>query len=80
MKMVSFIASALVAVVIAPVRLLAAAETGPSARPDPRQYQSYEYSESGRTLRLTLPADLAVVRGILIVGPGAGGDSRDYYQ
>ena len=36
--------------------------------------------ESGRTLRLTLPADLAVVRGILIVGPGAGGDSRDYYQ
>ncbi|SIO62794.1 hypothetical protein SAMN05444166_7152 [Singulisphaera sp. GP187] len=56
------------------------AETGPSARPDPHRYKSYEYTEAGRTLRLIIPADLAVVRGILVVGPYARADSRDYYQ
>jgi hypothetical protein len=54
--------------------------TGASARPDPRTYQSYEYTEAGKTLRLTVPDGLAVVRGILVVGPGAGGDSRDLYR
>jgi len=93
MKRVPFIAVALLVTVISPVRLRASdnepggsagscrtAEAGPSARADPHAYKSYEYTESGRTLRLTIPADLAVVRGILIVGPGAGGDSRDFYQ
>jgi hypothetical protein len=53
---------------------------GASARPDRRRYQSYEYREAGKTLRLTMPEGLAVVRGILVVGPGAGGDSRDLYR
>jgi hypothetical protein len=54
--------------------------TGASAGPDRRQYRSYEYAEAGKTLRLTIPEGLAVVRGILVVGPGAGGDSRDLYH
>jgi predicted esterase len=54
--------------------------TGASARPDPRKYQSCEYTEAGKTLRLTMPEGLAVVRGILVVGPGGGGDSRDLYR
>jgi hypothetical protein len=54
--------------------------TGASARPDRRRYQSYEYTEAGKTLRLTMPEGLKVVRGILVVGPGAGGDSRDLYH
>src|SRR5262249_2220738 len=47
---------------------------------DSRQYTSYEYSESGKALRLTVPDGLAVVRGILVVGPHAGGDSRELYR
>ena len=54
--------------------------TGASARPDRRRYQSYEYTEAGKTVRLTLPQGLKVVRGILVVGPGLGGDSRDLYR
>jgi hypothetical protein len=54
--------------------------TGASTRPDPRKYKSYEYAEAGKKLRLTMPEGLAVVRGILVVGPGAGGDSRDLYH
>src|SRR5262249_18374280 len=30
--------------------------------------------------RLVVPEGLAVVRGILLVGPYAGGDSRDYHE
>src|SRR5262249_36035568 len=30
--------------------------------------------------RLVVPEGLAVVRGILVVGPYAGGDSRDYHE
>src|SRR5262249_56846843 len=30
--------------------------------------------------RLVVPDGLAVVRGILVVGPYAGGDSRDYHE
>jgi hypothetical protein len=54
--------------------------TGASTVPDRRRYRSYEYTEAGKTLRLTMPEGLAVVRGILVVGPGAGGDSRELYR
>jgi hypothetical protein len=57
-----------------------ATEIGPSAEPDPHRYNSFEYTEAGKTLRLTIPEGLAVVRGVLVVGPHAHGDSRDYYQ
>jgi hypothetical protein len=56
------------------------AEIGPSARPDPHRYKAYEYTEGDKTVRLIIPDGLAVVRGILVVGPYAGADSRDYYQ
>jgi hypothetical protein len=54
--------------------------TGASAGPDRRRYRSYDYKEAGKALRLTMPEGLTVVRGILVVGPGAGGDSRDLYR
>jgi hypothetical protein len=56
------------------------ANAGPSARPDPNRYKSFEYTKSGKTVRLVIPDSLAVVRGILVVGPYAGADSRDYYK
>jgi dienelactone hydrolase len=37
--------------------------------------QTFDHSESGRLTRLWIPADAGTVRGILIVGNGAGGDS-----
>jgi hypothetical protein len=54
--------------------------TGASTVPDRRKYKSYEYTEAGKTLRLTMPEGLKVVRGILVVGPWAGGDSRELYR
>jgi hypothetical protein len=54
--------------------------TGASTTPDPRKYKSYEYTEAGKSVRLTVPDGLAVVRGILVVGPYAGGDSRELYR
>ncbi len=56
--------------------------TGASARPDPHKYLGYDYAEPGTKfkLRLTLPEGLEVVRGILVVGPWSGGDSRDVYK
>jgi hypothetical protein len=54
--------------------------TGASTRPERRRYKSFDYAEAGKSLRLTMPEGLAVVRGILVVGPGAGGDSRNLYR
>ncbi len=54
--------------------------TGPSTVPERRKYKSYDYAEVGKKLRLTVPDSLVVVRGILVVGPWSGGDSRDLYR
>src|SRR5215467_10770392 len=40
----------------------------------------YDYTLADHKFRLVIPEDLAVVRGILLVGPYFGGDSRDYYE
>jgi predicted esterase len=72
MKRLSIVSIALVALVGSAV--------GASAGSDRRRYKSYEYTEAGKTLRLTMPEGLKVVRGILVVGPWAGGDSRDLYR
>jgi hypothetical protein len=85
MKGLSRVALALVALVGSAVGLSAAQRetstgTGTSAGPGRHQYQSYEYAEAGKTVRLTLPEGLAVVRGILVVGPYAGADSRELYR
>ncbi len=51
-----------------------------SSGAEPRRYQSYDYTEADHKLRLVVPEDLALVRGILVVGPYSGGDSRAYHQ
>jgi hypothetical protein len=43
-------------------------------------YKIYDYAEAVHKFRLVVPDGLAVVRGILVVGPYSGGDSRDAYQ
>jgi hypothetical protein len=53
---------------------------GPSTRADSRKYQPYDYVDGDRSFRLVVPEDLKVVRGILAVGPYAGGDSRDLHK
>jgi hypothetical protein len=62
------------------VGLHAAPDIGASARPDPHKYKCYDYTEKDHKLRLVVPEDLKAVRGILVVGPYSGGDSRDYHQ
>jgi predicted esterase len=52
----------------------------PSAAPNQPGRQIYDYTEAVHKFRLVVPDGLAVVRGILLVGPYAGGDSRDYYR
>ncbi|MFM8273873.1 MAG: hypothetical protein ACKODX_16290 [Gemmata sp.] len=56
------------------------ASTGASTEPDRRKYTSYDYTEAGKALRLTVPDGLPVVRGVLVVGPWSGGDSRDLHR
>jgi hypothetical protein len=51
-----------------------------SDKADRRKCKSYDYTEAGKSVRLTMPEGLEVVRGILVVGPWAGGDSRDLYH
>lgn len=50
----------------------------------PRQFKSYDFEETSegglKRVRIIIPAGLATVTGILVVGSGAGGDSRDYYK
>src|SRR5262249_39621921 len=63
---------------IMPVKAAPGAEG--SALPKQPGYKSYDHTETDHKFRLVVPEDLAVVRGILVVGPYSGGDSRDYYQ
>jgi hypothetical protein len=54
--------------------------SAPAAAPDRRKYKSYDYKEGDYSLRLTVPEGLQVVRGILVVGPFSGGDTRDLHN
>lgn len=54
--------------------------TGASTQPEARKYAVYDHTEGRQALRLVVPEGAAVVRGILIVGPGSGDDSRNRYQ
>jgi hypothetical protein len=81
MQRLSIVSFALVTLVCSTVGLYAAeSETDASARPDSHHYKSFEYTEASKTVRLIIPDGLAVVRGILVVGPYARADSRDYYR
>ena len=54
---------------------------GDTTRPgQSRKYKSYDHAEGEHKFRLVVPDELAVVRGILLVPPYSGGDSRDYHQ
>lgn len=57
-------------------------DTGASAKPDPRKYATFDYMDPAKKakLRLVIPEGLAVVRGILVVPPFSGGDTRDFHQ
>jgi hypothetical protein len=78
MKRLSLVSLALMALVGPHVPAIARAK--PSARPDARKYKSYDYAEVGKDVRLAIPEDLTVVRGILVVAPFSGGDTRDFYR
>jgi hypothetical protein len=82
MKRTAIVSIALLALIGSAVGLYAAESqsSGASTAPDARKYKSYEYTEAGKTVRLTMPEGLAVVRGILVVGPYAGADSRELYR
>jgi hypothetical protein len=43
-------------------------------------YKVYDHAEGDHKFRLVVPEKLEVVRGILVVGPYAGGDSRGYHE
>lgn len=43
-------------------------------------YSIYDHTVGEHKFRLVIPENLKVVRGILVVGPYSGGDSRDYHE
>jgi hypothetical protein len=66
---------------------LAIAGTGAAAEPKQWGYKVYDHvvkatppATGEHKFRLVVPDGLPVVRGILVVGPYAGGDSRDYHE
>ena len=61
--------------------------TGTPAEPKRPGYKVYDHvvkatppATGEHNFRLVVPDGLAVVRGILVVGPYSGGDSRDYHE
>jgi hypothetical protein len=81
MKRSFIVPIALVALVGSAVGLYAAdSKTSKGAAAAPDKYKSYDFTEADHKFRLVVPEDLEVVRGILLVGPYSGGDSRDYHQ
>lgn len=70
----STISSIALLAVIGSAAGLQAADQGSS------KYKSYDYKEANKSVRLTIPDGLKVVRGILVVGPFSGGDTRDFYR
>jgi hypothetical protein len=53
---------------------------GAPAGPKQPGYKVYDHAVGDHKFRLVVPEKLEVVRGILVVGPYAGGDSRDYHE
>jgi hypothetical protein len=61
--------------------------TGTPAAPKQPGYKVYDHvvkatppATGEHKFRLVVPEGLAVVRGILVIGPYSGGDSRDYHE
>lgn len=63
---------------------IALADASPSPQPSTatgqQGYAIYNHAVGEHQFRLVIPENLEVVRGILVVGPYSGGDSRDYHQ
>ena len=76
MKRLSVVVILLVALFASAVQLCAAA----AATTKQENRRVYDYTLADHKFRLVIPEDLAVVRGILLVGPYSGGDSRDYHE
>ena len=57
-------------------------DTGASPKPDTRKYATYDYTDAAKKakLRLVIPEGLELVRGILVVPPFSGGDTREFHQ
>jgi hypothetical protein len=53
---------------------------GGSAKTKQSNYKVYDYKEMDHKLRLVVPEGVKVIRGVLVVGPYSGGDSRGYHQ
>ena len=76
MKRLSVVIIVLFALFASAVQLGAAA----AATTKQENCKVYDYTLADHKFRLVIPEDLAVVRGILLVGPYSGGDSRDYHE
>ena len=76
MKRLPLVILVMVALSVSAVHLGAAAV----AATNQSNYKVYDYTLRDHKFRLVIPEDLAVVRGILLVGPYSGGDSRDYHE
>jgi hypothetical protein len=70
---------------VAPIRAIP--DTEAPAAPKRPGYKVYDHvvkatppAQGEHKFRLVVPDDLEVVRGILVVGPYSGGDSRDYHE
>lgn len=77
----------LISLLITTPILVAAAGTGAPGAPKRPGYKVYDQvikttppATGEHQFRLVVPDGLAVVRGILVVGPYSGGDSRDYHE
>ncbi len=44
------------------------------------EYKIYDHAQADHKFRMVIPAGVTVVRGILLVAPCSGGDSRDYHE
>ena len=62
--------------------LIGSAVSGTAASAEPKQpgYKVHDHTEKEHKFRLVVPEGLSVVRGILLVGPFSGGDTRDFHQ
>ena len=82
MKSLSIVSIALVSLLNSLLAFHAA--EGAAKRPGYEVYdhvvKATEPAKGEHKFRLVVPDGLAVVRGILVVGPYAGGDSRDYHE
>ena len=71
-----------VVIIVMAALFVSAVELGAADAATTKQekYKVYDYTLAVHKFRLVMPEDLAVVRGILLVGPYSGGDSRDYHE